>query len=182
MAVCTLIAVAGGVALPVLAARILAVEDANDTSGLLDVHEVRFRDPNGEPPSWTVITFNDWTARTLWDRGYVLVFLDTLGSQASDYYALVRADADGLHATVWRDRAPARDRRLFSVPVRKRGGDGVEVSVPLRRLEVGRHRTLYRWSVMTLFNGGVCRRTCIDPAPDRSMVEQPLPSPSPSPN
>jgi hypothetical protein len=182
VALCTLLAVAAGAALPVVAARILAVEDPNDTDGLLDVHEVRFRDPSGEPPSWTVITFNDWTARTLWDRGYVLVSLDTRSSPASDYYALVLADRRGLRASLWRDRDGAPDRRLFSVPVRKRGDRGVEVGVPLRRLDIGPHRALYRWSVTTLFIGGACHRTCVDAAPDDSMIEQPLPSPSASPS
>lgn len=176
----TVLAVLVGLAVPMLAARILAVEDPNDTEGLLDVHEVRFRDAAGEPPSWTVITFRDWTARTIWDRGYVLVFLDTLGSPDADYYVLVRADRDRLVGSLWRDRDSAPDLPLFAVDVRKRGGDGVEARVPLRRLTVGPHRTVYRWSVATLFTGGSCHRTCIDPAPDDGMVEQPLPTASPS--
>ena len=168
-----------GLALPGLAALVLAVDDPNDTDGLLDVHEVRFRDAVGDPPSWTVITFRDWTVREIWDRGYVLLFLDTLGSPRADYYALVRADRNRLLGSLWRDRTD-RDRRLFEVAVRKRGGDGVEVHVPLRRLSVGVHRTVYRWSVTTLFTGGSCHRPCADFAPDASMVEQPLPSASPS--
>jgi hypothetical protein len=181
VAVCTVLAVIAGLVLPVLAARLLAVEDPNDTAGLLDVHEVRFRDAGGEPPAWTVITFRDWTTRAIWDRGYVLLFLDTLGSPRADYYALVRADRDRLVGSIWRDRAGATDHRLFVVAVRKRGGAGVEVRVPLRRLSVGTHRTLYRWSVATLFTGGACHRTCVDPAPDDTMVEQPLPTSSPTP-
>jgi hypothetical protein len=167
-------------ALPVVATWLLAVEDPDDTPGLLDVHEVRFRDARGEPPAWTVITFHDWTPRAIWDRGYVLLYLDTLGSPESDYYAMVRADRRGLVGSIWRDRDSAPDVRLFDVPVRKRGGDGVEVDVPLRRLNVGSHRTLYRWSVRTLFTGGSCHRTCVDPAPDATMIEQPLPTSSPT--
>ena len=175
-----MLALVGGLAVPLLAARILAVEDPNDTAGPLDVHEVRFRDPAGEPPSWTVITFGDWRVRQLWDRGYVLLFLDTVGSPRGDYYVLVRADRSELMASMWRDRSGASDRRLFAVDARKRGGSGVEVLVPLRRLAIGEHRTLYRWSVSTLFSGGACHRTCVDPAPDDSMVEQPLPTASPT--
>ena len=166
-------------ALPALAATLVAVDDPDDTRGLLDVHEVRFRDGAG-PPAWTVITFHDWTPRQIWDRGYVLLYLDTLGSPTPDYYALVRAERDSLIGSVWRDRATGHDVRLFGVAVRARGGDGVEVDVPLRRLSIGAHRTLYRWSVLTLFTGNQCRRTCLDPAPDATMVEQPLPTASPS--
>ena len=180
LAVLTLLAVVAGLALPLLAARLLAVEDPNDTAGPLDVHEVRFRDPAGAPPAWTVITFRDWSVRQLWDRGYVLLFLDTLGSPRGDYYVLVRADRTDLEASLWRDRSGANDRRLFKIEVRKRGGSGVEVAVPLRRLSIGTHRTVYRWSVSTLFTGGTCHRTCVDPAPDDSMVEQPLPTASPT--
>lgn len=177
---CTVLAVLAGLALPVVAARFLAVEDRNDTDGRLDVHEVRFRDPADEPPAWTVITFRNWTPREIWDHGYVLLFLDTLGSPGSDYYVVVRADRDHLVGTLWRDRAGSTDRRLFAVAVRKRGGDGVEVRVPLRKLSIGAQRVVYRWSVTTLFSSGACRRICVDEAPDASMVEQPLPTSSPT--
>ncbi len=174
----TILAVLAGLALPVLAAGILAVEDPNDTAGLLDVHEVRFRNAAGSPPSFTIITFEDWTPRTLWDRGYFLLYLDTTGSSLPDYHVLVRADRHGLSGSLFRERT---EHRLFDVAVRKRGGSGVEVLVPIGRLTIGSHRTVYRWSVRTLFTGGACHRTCEDPAPDDSMVEQPLPSASASP-
>jgi hypothetical protein len=174
----TALAVLAGLALPVLAARLLAVDDPNDTAGLLDVHEVRFRDPSGAPPAWTVITFEEWTPRQLWDRGYVLLYLDTTGSPDPDYHVLVRTDRHGLSAGMWREGS---EHRLFDVDVRKRGSSGVEVVVPLRRLVIGEHRSVYRWSVRTVFTGGPCHRTCQDAAPDDSMVEQPLPGASPTP-
>ena len=168
-------------ALPVLAARLVAVDDPNDTAGLLDVHEVRFVDGDG-PPAWTIITFNRWTVRQIWDRGYILLYLDTIGSDRPDYYVLVRADRHALAGAMWRIRRTGDDVRLFTVATRKRGDHAAEVSVPLRRLSIGAHRTLYRWSVLTLFTGNHCRRTCLDPAPDGTMVEQPLPTASPSPS
>jgi hypothetical protein len=173
------LAVVTAVALPVMASKLL-VTDPNDTAGLLDVHEVRFHDLDGSPPSWTVITFNDWTPRSLWDRGYVLLDLDTLGTPDTDYYVLVRADRDRLRASMWRRRVDAVDIRLFPVAVSRRDGNGVEVWVPLGRLTVGVHRDLYRWSVVTLFTGGECHRPCLDRAPDATMVEQPIESASPS--
>lgn len=169
------------VALPVLASKLL-VTDANDTTGVLDVHEVRLRDPDGSPPSWTVFTFKDWTPRSLWDRGYFLLNLDTLGTAEADYYVVVRAERTGLRAGMWRRRADAIDRRLFSVRVRRRGDNGVRMWVRLGRLPIGPKRNVYRWSVTTLFTGGVCRRTCVDLAPDAGMVEQPLDPASPTPS
>ncbi|MEO8292997.1 MAG: hypothetical protein ABI635_07630 [Actinomycetota bacterium] len=175
------LAVLAGIALPVLASRLL-ITDPNDTAGLLDVHEVKFRDLDGTPPSWTVITFNDWTVRQLWDRGYVLVNLDTRRSPEVDYYALVRSDRDRLRASMWRRRVDAPDLWLFALSVGRRQQDGLEVWIPLRRLSFGADRTLYRWSVTTLFTDGPCSGTCVDLAPDTGMVDQPLVTPSPTPS
>jgi hypothetical protein len=177
----TIFAVAAGLALPVLAASLVAVDDPDDTAGRLDVHEVRLSDLSGTPPSWTVITFNDWTTRQIWDQGYILLFLDTKYAPDPDYFVLLRADRDRLVGTLWRDRDAARDDKLFAVPARRVGSDGARVSVPLDRLSIGPKRTLYRWSVTTLFTGKRCRRTCIDNAPDATMIEEPLPTPSPTP-
>jgi hypothetical protein len=174
----TILAVAAGLALPVLAAGLVAVDDPDDTAGRLDVHEVRFSHLSGTPPRWTVITFNDWTTRQIWDQGYILLFLDTKHAPDPDYFVLLRADRDRLVGTLWRDAA--RDHKLFTVPARRVGSDGARVSVPLGKLSIGPRRTLYRWSVTTLFTGEHCRQTCIDNAPDATMIEQPLPTPSPT--
>jgi len=176
----TVLAVVAGLALPVLAAFVVAVDDPADTRGLLDVHQVRFDDASDGLPAWTVITFDEWTVRQIWDRGNVLLHLDTFGRADPDYYVLVRSDRNTLVATLWRDRET--DRKLFKVPVSKRGSRGVEVEVPLRKLTIGTGRTFYRWYVTTLFISGHCRQTCIDEAPDATMIEQPLPSASPSPS
>lgn len=177
----TMLAMLAVVALPVLASRMF-ITDPNDTSGRLDVHEVRLIDLDGTPPSWTVITYDDWTPRALWDRGYVLLNLDTLGTSEIDYYALVRADRDRLRGSMWRLRIDRADIELFSIEVRRRRGNGMAVRVPLRRLTVGVNRTLYRWSVTTLFTGGACTRICVDRAPDATMVEQPIETSSPTPS
>jgi hypothetical protein len=171
------LAVLAAVALPVLASTAV-ITDPNDTSGRLDVREVRLRDLEGTPPSWTVTTFNDWTPRSLWDRGYLLLNLDTLGTPEVDYYVLVHSDRERLRGSMWRDRIDARDVRLFRVAVRRLGGNGLKLSVPLGRLRIGVNREAYRWSVTSLFTSGVCRRTCVDRAPDATMVDEPTPSPS----
>ena len=176
----TVLAVVAGLALPVLAAGLVAVDDPDDTAGKLDVHEVRFNHLSGTPPMWTVITFDDWTTRQIWDQGYVLLFLDTMHSPDPDYFVLLRADRYRLVGALW--RRAAHERRMFAVPARRSGSNGAQVSVPLRKLRIGPNRTLYRWYVTTLFTGIHCRRTCIDDAPDATMIEQPLPTPSPTPS
>ena len=154
----TVLAVVAGLALPVLAAFVVAVDDPADTRGLLDVHQVRFDDASDGLPAWTVITFDEWTVRQIWDRGNVLLHLDTFGRADPDYYVLVRSDRNTLVATLWRDRET--DRKLFKVPVSKRGSRGVEVEVPLRKLTIGTGRTFYRWYVTTLFTSNHCRQPC----------------------
>jgi hypothetical protein len=81
----TVLAVVAGLALPVLAAFVVAVDDPADTRGLLDVHQVRFDDASDGLPAWTVITFDEWTVRQIWDRGNVLLHLDTFGPADPDY-------------------------------------------------------------------------------------------------
>jgi hypothetical protein len=174
LALALALSVLAAMALPVLASTSF-ITDPNDTPGLLDVRDVRLRDLEGTPPSWTVTTFNDWTPRSLWDRGYLLLNLDTLGTPDVDYYVLVHSDRERLRGSMWRDRVDARDVRLFRVAVRRRGGNSLRISVQLGRLTIGVNREAYRWSVTSLFTSGVCRRTCVDRAPDAMMVEEPTP-------
>src|SRR5439155_4883430 len=77
-----------GVALAGLGGPRAQALDPNDTKGVLDVHRVWF-DPEAAPPRWTVVTFVPWTLEQVRDRGFVFVFLDTMGSARSDYYAMV---------------------------------------------------------------------------------------------
>ena len=160
-------------------AALTKVSDVNDTRGLMDVRTVRF-DPGG-PPEWTVITFNAWTVRSIWDRGYVLVYLDTMGDDSPDYYALIRSNGHRMLGDLYRDRDTI-DHRITSLHVWRNGGHQVSVRIPLRLLDIGVHRTVYRWSVLTLFTSSKCRQTCFDPVPDTDMVDQSIsPSPTPSP-
>src|SRR5437868_5213475 len=41
-------------------------KDGNDTVSVLDVHVVKFNQPKGEAPAWTVITFATWKVGQLW--------------------------------------------------------------------------------------------------------------------
>ena len=157
------------------------VDDPNDTPGLLDVHEVRIEP--GKVPEWTVITYPRWTVRQIWDRGWVLVRLDTFGDPEPDYFAAIRSNGSTLGALLWQDRPTTRpDLKMGHLSVWRNGGHQVSVRIPLARLKIGPKRSVYRWSVMTLFTGPTCRATCFDPVPDTSPAEEPLPSTSPSPS
>lgn len=154
--------------------------DPNDTRGRLDVKRVRF-DHQG-PPNWRVVTFSKWTIRGMWDRGYIMVLLDTAGGEAAEYYLLVRSNGRSLEGSLWRARAVGPDSRLGSAKVWRRSGRSVTVQVRLRRLDFGEKRTVYRWWAHTTFTDDVCRRSCHDRAPDRGAIEQWRPGMSPDPS
>ena len=89
--------VALAVALPLLAsARHLDVQDPNDTRGLLDVRRVQV--VGTDRPRFTVLTFGRWTTADIYDRGFLLVYLDTFGDERFDYYALLRSVGGSMKA------------------------------------------------------------------------------------
>jgi hypothetical protein len=161
------------------------VVDPNDTRGLLDVKRVRLDHEGGTEV--TVITFDTWTAGSIWDRGNAYVFLDTEGGDNPEYFALVRSIGSDLRASLWRDRRDRRDKLLRRVAVRRKSKDSASVSVPIKSLKFGPHRESYFWWATTTFTAKVCRRTCVDRAPNDGSLEQwrpgmsPSPSPSPDP-
>ena len=173
-------AIAGMAALPALASHTNQT-DPDDTRGIMDVAKVRFVHDD-DSPKWTVVTYHGWRPGRLWDRGYVVVRLDTQGLPTSDYYVIVRSNRDRMVGTIYRDYAHARDRLIGRVPVTRPDGRSVRVVIPLRFLTFGPARTSYWWSVLTLFTSGTCPQTCFDAVPDTGAVEQPLPSPSPTPS
>ncbi|MDH4113690.1 MAG: hypothetical protein OEV60_13595 [Actinomycetota bacterium] len=154
--------------------------DPNDTKGLLDVRRVRLAHKGGTEA--TVIMFASWSPAAIWDRGNVYVFLDTSGADDAEYFVLVRSTGSGLQGSLWRDRRDRRDVFLRTVKVRRKTGNGVSVAIPIKSLEFGGFRTSYFWWATTTFTGRVCRRTCVDRAPDDGSVEQWRPGMSPSPS
>jgi hypothetical protein len=153
--------------------------DPNDTRGLLDVRRVRL-DHEGRTEV-TVITFADWTAASIWDRGNAYVFLDTEGGENPEYFGVVRSTGSELQASLWRDRREHRDVFLRNLRVRRKSRDGVSIEIPIKTLEFGRFRESYFWWATTSFTAEVCRRTCIDRAPDAGSIEQWRPGMSPTP-
>lgn len=160
-------------------------DDGNDTKGILDVSRVRL-DHRRSPHVARVITFRTWSPARIWDRGYLVVFLDTRYGEDPEHFVLVRSIGRRLHASLHRARANGPDPVLASVKVRRPSGRSVAVNLPFIKMLVGPSRTEYRWWVYTLLSEGVCPKVCIDRVPNRGSIEQPLPgvtpSPSPSPS
>jgi hypothetical protein len=167
------------VALPAIGG-VTALEDPNDTDGRLDVRGVTIDDTD-VPIEWRVETFRRWTIREIWDRGYVIVQLDTKGDARIDHLAVVSSNGRALIGTLNRVRSGGRLVEIGRFRVNKAGVRSVAVSIALHRLSIGSHRTSYSWNVITSFLGDACPRTCFDVVPDVGMVEQPLPEPTPSP-
>lgn len=166
-------------ALPALGGT-TAVGDPNDARGRLDVRSVLV-DGTESPFRWRVATFGGWTIRELWDRGYVVVQLDTKGDARIDRLAVVSSNGRDLIGTLNRVRDDGRLVELGRFRVDKGGRRSVALSIALHRLAIGPHRTSFSWNVITSYLGDACPRTCFDAVPDAGIVEQPLPMPSPSP-
>jgi hypothetical protein len=158
---------------PPVAANHTDQADGNETSGVLDVAAV-FHRHDAVPPSWEIVTFARWTPKSIWDAGYLLVWIDTLGDEQPDYYALVRSTGRGLAGSLWRDRR-RKDAVVARLRTTRANQRSVRVVVPFRKMEIGGHRTVYRWSVQTILTGGPCSRPCFDLVPDgRALVEESL--------
>lgn len=155
------------------------MEDPNDTRGMLDVRRVWF-EPEAGPPRWTVVTFRPWTEELTRDRGYVFVYLDTMGDERFDLYALILSNGRRLSGSLWRDPKKGSDVRISGLDVKRDSDLNVAVRIPLGLLDIGEFRTAYRWTVVTTFTGHVCRATCVDRVPDEGSSEQPIGSPTPT--
>ena len=156
------------------------VQDPNDTRGLLDVRRVWF-EPEVHPPRWTVVTYLPFAAEQTRDRGYVFVYLDTIGDEGFDYYAVILSNGRHLSGSLWREPKRGPDVRLMGLDVRHDSDTEVSVRIPFGQLDVGGFRTVYRWSVVTTFAGRNCRATCIDRVPDEGTFEQPIGTLTPTP-
>ena len=160
--------------------------DPNDARGKLDVKQVRLAHVPG-PPTWTVVTFTEWSTAAMWERGYIMVLLDTEGRMGAEYYLLVRSAGTALEGTLWRAHSYGPDSYLGTVPARRPSRRSASVQVSLKRLKFGAGRSWYRWWVQTLYTSDICRRTCYDRAPKSPVLQwrpgmSPTPSPSPSPS
>jgi hypothetical protein len=164
-----------GLSAPPATAAVTRVDDGNDTPGRLDIRYVSREHVNY--PRFNIHTFARWSVRSIWDRGNLVVRLDTRHGERFDYYALIRADGGRLVASLWRDYRRRADGYRGSLPEGRTGRRSAYVVVPLKRLDFGAARSVYRWQAETLYIGPTrCnQRLCIDRAPNRHGRAEPIP-------
>jgi hypothetical protein len=173
------IVIAAALMVPLLArARHLDVSDRNDVRGLLDIQLVEMFGTT--KPSFKVNTHGRWTTREIFERGFVLIFFDVRGTQRSDYYALAHSTGPSVVGTLYRDRPVKRDYRVASINAWRVGKRSLSMKVPLRKMNFGSERVVYRWYAETLFTGEHCRRVCFDLAPNDDVVVEPRPGATPT--
>lgn len=171
---------------PVLAfAARTSESDPNDTKGLLDVERVLVRGKTARAAKhrFKMITFARWNSVRVWDKGYFVVQIDARGDSHFEHYALVRSDGYGMHGYLFRDRRKQPDHFVTMLDAWKPTKNSVTVKIPLRKLEMPRQRTYYRWVVKSLMTGNNCQSVCIDRIPDdgaRRRLVVPPPSPTPT--
>jgi hypothetical protein len=152
------------------------VHDGNDVEGLLDIETVVFWADQG-PYSWVFSTFAGWTARRIWDLGYFVVELDTVGDDAADYVVVLRSDGHGMAGDLFRRRADGDEVHVRKLDTWRAGRRAAGVAVPRWSLWYGSSRTTFGWRTLSLFVGDRCRSSCIDRAPDDgTFVEEKVPA------
>jgi hypothetical protein len=172
--------VAAALAVPSVTAHHARVTDPRDTRGPLDVRVVRSF--GTERPGWRITTYARWSNARIWDRGFVVVRLNTRGDRRANRYIVVTSDGRRLHAHLWQLRRNRRDRLVGRVAVWRPNRRTVTVRLPFERLNVGPRRVQYQWWVQTLWMGRGCPQVCIDRVPDRGRITEPLqPEPEPTP-
>ena len=142
--------------------------DPADTRGPLDVALVDA--PGDQSATWRISVRRRISPMRLWDEGYALVSFDTQGGEEFDVHALVRWDRRRLRGLLIHAGARSASGR---VEVRRAGGRGVLLTVPLGSLGLDPQRLYYRWAAETIFTGPGCR-PCFDSAPEAGGYAQPL--------
>jgi len=149
--------------------------DPNDASGL-DISRVTLA-ADTPPPTWTIRTFRSWTIPKLWDRGYFLVELDTIGGPSVEYRAVARSNGRQMVGALYHVRRDGKSVQIAKLETHKVDPRSLSIRVPLSKLTFGPDRTSYKWDVVTSYSSGQCAHgVCFDRAPDSGSVEQPLPA------
>ena len=158
---------------PQAAAHHMVVRDGDDTPGRLDVRRVEV--VGSSPRSWVIKTYQTWGARGIYDKGYLLIYLDTFGGDRFDYYVLIQSLKKKLKGSVWRDLRTANDFVVGPTTINRANRRTVRTTVPFRKLRMGKTRVDYRWHVRTLYSKRSCwKAVCIDRAPHGGPVVEPL--------
>lgn len=151
-----------------------AVRDPQDTSGKLDLRRVEMKP--GLPRRWVLKTHEAFRANRIFDKGYLLVYFDTFGTERADYYVLLQPTRKKLKGFLWKDKKPGNDdRRLGPTRVRRANKRSITTSAPFSKMRTP--GLTYRWHVRTIYTGRNCKRVCIDKAPDNRWVTEPYSQP-----
>lgn len=152
------------------------VRDGEDTRGKLDLRRVEMKP--GTPRKWVIKTHEAYRANRIFDKGYLLVYFDTFGTDRADYYVLLQPTWTKIKGFLWKDRKPGNDdRRLAPTRVRRANKRSITTSVPFREMRTP--GVTYRWHVRTIYTGKNCKRVCIDKAPDNRWITEPYVQPLP---
>jgi len=155
------------------------LRDRNDQRGPLDVRAVGMS--SGNQPSWTIRTWDRWSATSIWDRGFLALKYDTFGDSHFDYYALIRSDGFRLRGTLHRDYKRQADEQLRRLATARPDRASVRVKVPLGAMRFD-EEFVFRWTTATTWLSGRCEGgICLDRAPNKGAVEEPRrPVPTPT--
>ncbi|MDQ3955183.1 MAG: hypothetical protein M3285_06515 [Actinomycetota bacterium] len=158
---------------PQAAAHHMIVRDQEDTPGRLDVRRVEV--VGSSPRSWIIKTYRTWGARGIYDKGYLLIYLDTFGGNRFDYYVLIQSLKRKLKGSVWRDLKNANDFVVGPTKINRSNRRTVRTTVPFRKLRVPDTQADYRWHVRTIYLKRSCwKAVCMDRAPQGGSVVEPL--------
>jgi hypothetical protein len=149
------------------------LNDANDATGL-DISRVTLA-ADEPPPVWTVRTFRSWTIPKLWDRGYFILELDTIGGASAEYRAVARSNGKQIVGALYHIRSDGKSVQIGKLRTHKVDARSVAMRVPLSKLAFGPDRTSYKWDIVTSYTSAKCGGgVCFDRAPDSGSVDQPL--------
>ena len=150
------------------------VRDGQDTRGKLDLRRVEMK--RGTPRKWVIKTHEAYRANRIFDKGYLLVYFDTFGTERADYYVLLQPTRSKIKGFLWKDRKPGNDdTRLAGTRVRRANKRSITTSAPFRKMRTP--GLTYRWHVRTIYTGKNCKRVCIDKAPDNRWITEPYVQP-----
>lgn len=146
--------------------------DGPDTAGKLDVRVVQTT-PGSGVSAWRVVMGRPVPLRLLWDRGYVVVSLDTAGDAGFEWHAILRSTGGKVRGLLLRDGSRGTTGR---VKARRPGPRSLVLRVSLARLGIPPERPYIRWAVRTVYTGPGCRVACLDgvPAESEGAFPQPL--------
>lgn len=151
------------------------MRDPNDTRGPMDLRTVRGPAGAMKRAVWRFRTHR-WTIRRIRDEGFLLVWLDLRGSADWDHLLLARSDGRRLLGRVFRLRA-RRETKIATVRARHPNRRVTVANMAFHKVPIGPHRTYFRWSAQSIFNGPRCARSCFDrvPRPSAGGLIHPAP-------